>query len=138
MTDRFVVSQLISVAIQVGCFQVGLKPGQLYVRLSIIFLIYQSTYVSLGIINHYVVAFVCLHFTLTDTRVLNSHKELCITRVEAVNYFAPGGHIYCHPQTDRFVVSQFISVARNAGRFKLGSKPAQLYVIYIYIYIYFD
>ena len=66
----------------------------------------------------------------------------------------PYVHIYCHPQTDCFVVSQLFSVARHAGRFKLGSKPAQLYVrlsilqlshqvtyvssgyIYIYVYIY--
>ena len=37
-------------------------------------------------------------------------------------------YIYCHSQTDYFVVSQLFSVARHAGRFKLGSKPAQLYV----------
>ena len=37
-------------------------------------------------------------------------------------------HIYRHPQTDCFVVSQLFSVARHVGRLKLGSKPAQLYV----------
>ena len=37
-------------------------------------------------------------------------------------------YVYCHSQTDCFVVSQLFSVARHAGRFKLGSKPAQLYV----------
>ena len=56
-----------------------------------------------------------------------------------------GERIYCHPQTDCFVVSQLFSVARHVGRLKLGSKPTQLYVrlsirplahIYIYIYIY--
>ena len=36
--------------------------------------------------------------------------------------------VWCHPQTDSFVVSQLFSVARHAGRFKLGLKPAQLYV----------
>ena len=36
--------------------------------------------------------------------------------------------IYCHPQTDCFVVSQLFSMARYVGRLKLGSKPAQLYV----------
>ena len=37
-------------------------------------------------------------------------------------------YIYCHPQTDCFVVSQLFSVARHLGRSKLGSKPAQRYV----------
>ena len=32
-------------------------------------------------------------------------------------------YIYCHPQSDSFVVSQLFSVARHAGRLKLGSKP---------------
>ena len=54
---------------------------------------------------------------------------------------------YILSSTDCFVVSQFFSVARQVGRLKLGSKPAQLYVrlsisvcvcvcaVYIYIYI---
>ena len=37
-------------------------------------------------------------------------------------------HIYYHLQTDCFVVSQHFSVARQVGRLKLGSKPAQIYV----------
>ena len=37
-------------------------------------------------------------------------------------------YVYCHPQTDCFVVSQLFSVARHVRRLKLGSKPAQLYV----------
>ena len=36
--------------------------------------------------------------------------------------------IYCHPQTDCFVLSELFSVARHAGRSKPGSKPVQLYV----------
>ena len=39
-----------------GRFKLGLKPAQIYVRLSIIPLSQQSIYVSLGIIRHYVVA----------------------------------------------------------------------------------
>ena len=77
-TDCFVVSQLISVARHVGRFKLELKPAQLYIRLSIIPLSLQSTYVSSGIIRHYVVAFACLHFALLDIRVLNSYEELCI------------------------------------------------------------
>ena len=86
--DCFVVSQLFNVARHVGCFKLGLKPAQLYVRLSIIPLSQQSTYVSIGIISHNVVDFAGLHFPLSVTRVLNSFKELCITRVAAVNSFA--------------------------------------------------
>ena len=37
-------------------------------------------------------------------------------------------YIYCHPQTDCFIVSQLFSVARHVGCLKPGSKPVQLYV----------
>ena len=37
-------------------------------------------------------------------------------------------NIYYHPQTDCFVLSQLFRVSRHVGRFKLGLKPAQLYV----------
>ena len=49
----------------VGCFKLGLKLAQLYIRLSIILLSQQVNDISSGIIRHYVVAFVCLHFCLT-------------------------------------------------------------------------
>ena len=39
-----------------------------------------------------------------------------------------GGLIYCHPQTDFFIVSQLFGVASHAGRLKLGSKPGQFTV----------
>ena len=58
-----------------GCFKPGLKPAQLYIRLSIIPLNHQSTWVSWRIIRHYVVAFAVLHFAWLDTRVLNSYQE---------------------------------------------------------------
>ena len=64
-TDCFVVSQLFSVAKHVGRLSLGSKPAQIYVRLSIIPLSQQANHVSSGIIRHYVVAFVCLHFCLT-------------------------------------------------------------------------
>ena len=84
-TDCFVVSQFFSVARHVRCFKLGLKPTQLYIRLSIRPLGQQENHVSLGIIRHYVVAFVCLHFALPDTRVLNSFKELCFMQAAAVD-----------------------------------------------------
>ena len=33
-------------------------------------------------------------------------------------------YIYCHPQADCFIWSELLSVARQAGYFKLESKPA--------------
>ena len=35
-------------------------------------------------------------------------------------------YIYILPQTDCFIASQSVLVARYTGCFKLGSKPAQL------------
>ena len=104
-TDCFVVSQLFSVARHVGHLKLESKPAQLYVRLCIIPLSQQVNYVRSGIIRHYVVAFVCLHFALPDTRVLNSFKELCIMRAAAVNSFTrvlnPNGGTYILSSTDR-------------------------------------
>ena len=42
-------------------------------------------------------------------------------------------YIYCHPQTDCFVVSQLFSVARHM---KHSMDPCVGVYIYIYIYIY--
>ena len=86
-TDCFVVSQLFSVVRHIGCFKLGLKPAQLYIRLSIIPLSHQLIYISSGIIRHYVVVFICLHFALSDTRVLNSYEELCIKSRNTPNSF---------------------------------------------------
>ena len=87
-TDCFIVSQLFSVARHAGCFKLGSKPTQLYVRLSILPLTLQTAYISSGIIMHYVLASIYLHFTLPNTRVLNSLEEICITQVAVVNSFA--------------------------------------------------
>ena len=37
--------------------------------------------------NVYVLTFVCLHFTLSDTEMVNSLEKLCITRVATINSF---------------------------------------------------
>ena len=39
-----------------------------------------------------------------------------------------GEHIYCHPQTDCFIVSQLFSVARHVRYLTLRSKPGWLYI----------
>ena len=116
-TDCLVVSKLFSGARHVGCLKLRLKPIHLYVRISILPHNQQATHPILQIIRHYVVAFVCLHFVLLDTRVLNSLEEL----LAAINSFARvlnpqlREHIYCHSQTECVCVNIYI---------------------YIYIYIY--
>ena len=61
-TDRFIVSQLFSVARHVGRLNLGSKPTQLYVSLSVTLLSPQANHVSSEIIRHYVAAFVCFNF----------------------------------------------------------------------------
>ena len=82
--DCFVVSRLFSAARHAGRFKLGSKLAQLNVRLSVLPLSHQATYVSSGIITH----FVCLHFVLLDIGMLNLFEELGITQVAAVNSFA--------------------------------------------------
>ena len=72
----------------IRCLKLASKPAQIYVRFSIIPLSQQANHVRSGIISHYVVAFVCLHFALLYMRVFNSFEELCIIRVAAVYSFA--------------------------------------------------
>ena len=98
-TDCFIVSHFFSVARHVGRLKLGLQPGQLYVRLSNLPLSQQVNHVSSGIIRQYVVAFVCLHFALPDTKVFNSFEELCIMRCATVRFLhqslqPPWGWVY--------------------------------------------
>ena len=67
-TDCFVLSQFFNVARHAGCFKLGSKPAQLYVRLSILPLSHRMTYVSSGIITHYIYAFVLFTFCVTGYR----------------------------------------------------------------------
>ena len=102
-----------------GGFKLGSKPAKLYSRLDIFLLSHFDDIRQLRNLTHFVLTFVCLHFTQSDTGVLNSLEELCNTQVAAVYSFA---RVY--------IVSQFFSVARHAGSLKLGSKN-----VYICIYI---
>ena len=60
-----------------------------------------------------------------DTEAVNSLEELYIMQAATLISFAKvfnlpaEKHIYCHPQIDYLTVSQPISVARHARRFKL-------------------
>ena len=127
-TDCFVVSQLFSVARHVGCLKLGLRPAQLYIRLSIRPLGQQAYHVGLG--NYKVLCCnssssvrLFTFYTLPDTRVLSSFEELCIMRVAAENSFTrvlnPHVGAYILSSTDSFIVSQLFSVTRHVGRLKL-------------------
>ena len=61
----------------------------------------------------------CITIVFVYIYPLNGHREL--DSPELI-------YIYCHPQTDCFVLSELFSVAWHAGRSKPGSKPVQLYV----------
>ena len=61
-TDCFIISQLFSAARHAGHFKLGSKLAQLYIRLNILLLSPQATYVSSGIIMPCVIIFNCLHF----------------------------------------------------------------------------
>ena len=97
-TDCFVVWQFFNVARHVGRLKLGSKPAQLYVRLSIIPLSHQANHVSSGIIRHYVVGFVCLHFCLTWYQSAQFIRSALLMRVGAVNSFTrvlnPNGGAY--------------------------------------------
>ena len=111
-TDCFVVSQLFSVVCHVGRSELGSKPTQLYVRLSIRPLGPQGYHVGLG--NYKVLCSnssssvsLFTFYTLPDTRVLNSFEELCIMRAAAENSFARvlnphwGAYIYIYIWSER-------------------------------------
>ena len=92
-TDCFIVSQLFSGARHVGCFKLGLKPIQLYIRLSIILL---SHLVTCQLRNYKALCSLFSLLTFGLTGYQNSLEELCITRVATVISFTrmlnpPGG-----------------------------------------------
>ena len=69
-------------------------------------------------------------------KCLKRNSDILLTRPDkgtgvviflVANFTLMNLYIYCHPQTNCFVVSQLSSVSRHAGRFKQGLKPAQLY-----------
>ena len=65
------------------------------------------------------------NFCMQMPRQTSTHCRYCNKEVRNVCVYI---YIYCHPQTDCFVLSELFSVARHAGRSKPGSKPVQLYV----------
>ena len=80
----------------------------------------------------YHICFVCI-YPLNGYRELNSFEEPCFMVVATITFLARefnptgvGEHIYCHPQTECFLVSQLFSMARQDRFPKLGSKPGWL------------
>ena len=78
--------------------------------------------------------FVFFRFPIFDSfHLLNCLMICCFAKKHhetqgCMNYLYTYIHIYCHPQTHCFVLSELFSVARHAGRSKTGSKPVQLFV----------
>ena len=105
--DCFIVSQLFSVTRHTRRFKLRSKSAQLYVKPSILPLGQQSTYVSSEITMHYVSTFACFTFCLTGYQ-----SAQFIRRVLHYASAQPpdGGRIYCHPQTDCFIVSVWLDM----------------------------
>ena len=78
---------------------------------------------------HFVYIFI--PYRLPECSILSKSFALCERRptIPSPDGSTPmGERIYCHPQTDCFVLSELFSVARHARCSKPGSKPVQLYV----------
>ena len=121
----FVISQLFSVARHVGGLKLGSKRAHLYVRFSILPLSQQTNYTSSGIIRHYVVVFVCLHFCLT--RYQSAQRAL---------FYASAQHIYqfVYLSIPFFHIS--LSISQALYIFPYWSFSINLY-IYLFIYLIF-
>ena len=76
----------------------------------------------------YHICFVCI-YPFNGYRALYSFEEPCFMLVVTITSLARelnptgvGEHIYCHPLTDWFVLSELFNVARQARFPNLGSK----------------
>ena len=102
-TDCLFVSQIFSMAKHTGRFKLWSKPTYLYARFGIQPL---SLFSSAQELLRILLAFVCLYFSLSATRGLNSSEELYIMWVAAVSSFA-------RVLNPSFVVSQLFNVAKK-------------------------
>ena len=122
-TDSFVLSELFSVARHVGRSKPGLKPIQLYVRLSLRPLGHQAYHIWLRELLRYLCSNSSSHlftflipYRLPECSILSKSFALCERRpkITSPECSTPmGERIYCHPQTDCFVLSELFSVARQ-------------------------
>ena len=88
-TDNcFVLSQLFSVTRLAGRSKLRSNPVKIYACIGNLPLSQYGNQRQLEKLTDFVLAFVCLHFALSDTGVLCSLEELWITRVAAFNSFA--------------------------------------------------
>ena len=142
LRDCFVLSEFFSMARHVGRSKPGSKPIQLYVRLSLRPLGQQAYHVWLREFLRYLCSnssvrlFTFLYpIGYQSTQFFRRPLHYASGGRKFLHQSAqpPWGSVYCHPQTDCFVLSELFSVARHVGRSKPGSKP-----IYIYIYIYIN
>ena len=140
--DCFIVSQLFSVARHARCFKFESKPAQLYVRLSILPLSYKATYVSSGIIMHYVLAFICLNFCATGYQSAQFVRR-ALHYASGSRWFLrqsaqpPGGErIYCHLQTVCFVASQIHIFGLHFFVEAYLIKLYRQFYVYIFVFIF--
>ena len=92
----------------VGHLKLRLKPAQLYVRLSIIPLSQQANHVSSGIVMHYVVAFVCLHFCLTGYQSAQFIRKALHYASGSRKFLHQSAQPTCGRSTKRLVFFEFI------------------------------
>ena len=71
--------------------------------------------------------YMCIYVYISVCANIYVYIGTYICTYELMYVYMENIYIYCHPQTDCFVLSELFSVARPAGRSKPGSKPVQLY-----------
>ena len=72
--------------------------------------------------------YIFIPYQLPECSILSKNFALCEWRpkISSPECSTPmGERIYCHLQTDCFVLSELFSMAKYVGRSKLGSKPIQ-------------
>ena len=123
------------------CLKLGLKHGWLYTSRISYYTTTNKIGISEGILTHmYPFCFISIYslkrllraqFIRRVLQYANSNRKFLHERVLCPRWW--GERIYCHPQTDCFVESHLISVARRVRCLELGSKPGWLYDSQIYI-----
>ena len=98
-TDYFVVSEIFSVTRMVRCFKLGSKPGWFYVNL----ISYPRAIVILSIskIIFYTYLFTYMYWSTQFLRRIIAFQ----LKWQPANFPLEKEPIYCHPQTDCFVLS---------------------------------
>ena len=125
-TDCFVLSELFRVARHAGRLKPGSIPVQLYVRLCFRPLVHQVDHVGKGNFKVFFIfrnssSSLCLHFLYPIDYQSAQFFRRALHYASGSRQFLrqraqpPSGSIYCHPQTDCFVLSELFSVQFVCG-----------------------